>query len=66
MKTVIWTKDGAKMVLIPEVLKVTPATREKKIPTTYDKFGDVVSLEHEVVTPEKTVKVIRCLLHGCL
>ena len=56
MKEIIWVKDGAKMVLISEVLKVTPATREI-IPTTYDKFGDVVRLEHEVVTPEKTVKV---------
>ena len=56
MKEVIWTKDGATMVLISEALKVTPATREI-IPTTYDKFGDVVRLVHEVVTPEKTVKV---------
>ena len=44
MKEVIWKKDGAKMVLIPEVLEVTPSTREI-IPTTYDKFGDVVRLE---------------------
>jgi formylglycine-generating enzyme required for sulfatase activity len=56
MKEVIWKKDGAKMVLIPEVLEVTPSTREI-IPTTYDKFGDVVREEHEIVTPEKTVKV---------
>ena len=56
MKEIIWKKDRAKMVLIPEVLEVTPSTREI-IPTTYDKFGDVVREEHEIVTPEKTVKV---------
>ena len=56
MKEIIWKKDGAKMVLIPEVLEVTPSTREI-IPTTYDQFGDVVREEHEIVTPEKTVKV---------
>ena len=56
MKGIIWKKDGAKMVLIPEVLEVTPSTREI-IPTTYDQFGDVVREEHEIVTPEKTVKV---------
>ena len=56
MKEGIWKKDGAIMVLIPEVLEVTPSTREI-IQTTYDKFGDVVREEHEIVTPEKTVKV---------
>ena len=54
--TIIWKKDGAKMVRIPEKFKINPATREV-IEATYDKFGDLVSPEQEIVTPEKKVKV---------
>ena len=55
-KKITWQKDEAKIVRIPEQFKITPATREV-IEATYDKFGDVVREEHEIVTPEKTVKV---------
>ena len=41
MRVVISKKDGAKMVWIPGMFEVIPATREI-IPTTYDKSGDVV------------------------
>ena len=57
MRVVISKKDGAKMVWIPGMFEVIPATREI-IPTTYDKSGDVVRGEHEIVTPEKMVKVV--------
>ena len=52
MKEVIWKKDGAKMVWIPEMWGVVPA---KVIAATYDKFGDLITAE--TMIPEKTVKV---------
>ena len=57
MRVVISKKDGAKMVWIPGEFEVIPETREI-IPATYDKSGDVVRGEHEIVTPEKIVKVV--------
>ncbi len=52
MKEVIWKKDRAKMVWIPEMWGVVPA---KVIAATYDKFGDLITAE--TMIPEKTVKV---------
>ncbi|MDP7089662.1 MAG: hypothetical protein QGG20_07975, partial [Dehalococcoidia bacterium] len=52
MKEVIWKRDGAKMVWIPEMWGVVPA---KVIAATYDKFGDLITAE--TMIPEKTVKV---------
>ena len=50
--TIIWKKDGAKMVRIPEIFEVVPSRTE---PTVYDKFGDLVKAE--TVIPAKKVKV---------
>ena len=51
-KKIIWKKDGAKMVRIPERWDVVPT---KVIAATYDKFGDLITAE--TMIPEKTVKV---------
>jgi formylglycine-generating enzyme required for sulfatase activity len=50
--TIIWKKDGAKMVRIPEIFEVVPSRTE---PTVYDKFGDLVKAE--TVIPAKKVRV---------
>ena len=50
--TIIWKKDGAKMVRIPEEFEVVPSRTE---PPVYDKFGDLVKAE--TVIPAKKVKV---------
>jgi len=50
--TIIWKKDGAKMVRIPEIFKVVPSRTE---PIVYDKFGDLIKAE--TVIPAKKVKV---------
>ena len=50
--TIIWKKDGAKMVRIPEKFEVVPSRTE---PAVYDKFGDLI--EAETVIPAKKVKV---------
>jgi formylglycine-generating enzyme required for sulfatase activity len=49
---IIWKKDGAKMVRIPEEFEVVPSRTE---PPVYDKFGDLVKAE--TVIPAKKVKV---------
>ena len=41
-KKIIWKKDGAKMVRIPERWDVVPA---KVISATYDKFGVLITAE---------------------
>ena len=51
--TIIWKKDGAKMVRIPEIFEVVPSRTE---PTVYDKFGDLVKAE--TVISEKKGKVL--------
>ena len=51
-KKIIWKKDEAKMVRIPERWDVVPA---KVIAATYDKFGILITAE--TMIPEKTVKV---------
>ena len=51
-KKIIWKKDGAKMVLIPEEFEVIPA---ETVPAVYDEFGDVVKVE--TIIPEKKVQV---------
>ena len=51
-KKIIWKKDGAEMVRIPEGWDVVPA---KVIAATYDKFGNLITAE--TMIPEKTVKV---------
>ena len=51
-KKIIWKKDGAKMVRIPEEFEVVPSRTE---PPVYDKFGDLVKAE--TVIPAKKVKV---------
>ena len=51
-KKIIWKKDGAKMVLIPEEFEVIPA---ETVPAVYDEFGDLVKAE--TVIPEKRVQV---------
>ena len=50
---IIWQKDGAKMVRIPEKFEVVVPSRAE--PAVYDEFGDLV--EAETVIPEKMVKV---------
>jgi len=52
VKTIIWKKDGAKMVWIPEKFEVVPSRTE---PAVYDEFGDLIKAE--TVIPEKMVKV---------
>jgi len=52
-KIIIWKKDGAKMVWIPEEFEVVVPSWTK--PAVYDEFGDLV--EAETVIPEKMVKV---------
>ena len=49
---IIWQKDGAKMVRIPENFEVVPSQTE---PIVYDEFGDLIKAE--TVIPEKMVKV---------
>ena len=49
---IIWQKDGAKMVRIPEKFEVVPSQTE---PIVYDEFGDLI--EAETVIPEKMAKV---------
>jgi formylglycine-generating enzyme required for sulfatase activity len=50
---IIWQKDGAKMVRIPEKFEVVvPSWTE---PAVYDEFGDLI--EAETVIPEKMAKV---------
>ena len=52
-KTIIWKKDGAEMVRIPEKFEVVvPSWTE---PAVYDEFGDLV--EAETVIPGEMVKV---------
>ena len=52
-KIIIWKKDGAKMVRIPEKFEVVvPSWTE---PAVYDEFGDLI--EAETVIPEKMAKV---------
>ena len=51
-KTIIWKKDGAEMVRIPEKFEAVPSRTE---PAVYDKFGDLI--EAETVIPAKKVKV---------
>ena len=52
-KKIIWKKDGAKMVRIPEKFEVVvPSWTE---PAVYDEFGDLV--EAETVIPGEMVKV---------
>ena len=52
-KIIIWKKDGAKMVWIPEEFEVVVPSWTK--PAVYDEFGDLV--EAETVIPEKMVKM---------
>ena len=51
--TIIWKKDGAKMVRIPEIFEIVVPSRTE--PPVYDKFGDLVKAE--TVIPAKKVKV---------
>ena len=51
-KKIIWKKDRAKMVRIPEEFEVVPSQTE---PAVYDEFGDLIKAE--TVIPEKMVKV---------
>ena len=51
-KKIIWKKDGAKMVRIPEEFEVVPSRTE---PAVYDEFGDLIKAE--TVIAEKKVKV---------
>ena len=52
-KIIIWKKDGAKMVRIPEKFEVVPSRTE---PAVYDEFGDLVKAE--TVISEKKGKVL--------
>ena len=51
-KIIIWKKDGAKMVRIPEKFEVVPSRTE---PAVYDEFGDLIKAE--TIIPEKMAKV---------
>ena len=50
---IIWQKDGAKMIRIPEKFEVAVPSQTE--PAVYDEFGDLI--EAETVIPEKMAKV---------
>ena len=52
-KKIIWKKDGAEMVLIPEAFEVIPA---ETVPAVYDGFGDMVKAE--AIIPEKKIRLV--------
>ena len=41
-KQIIWQKDGAKMVSVPQQFEIVPA---ETVPAVYDEFGDLVKTE---------------------
>ena len=51
-KQIIWQKDGAKMVSVPQQFEIVPA---ETVPAVYDEFGDLVKTE--TIIPEKTVQI---------
>ena len=51
-KQIIWQKDGAKMVLIPDEFEIVPT---ETVPAVYDEFGDLVKTE--TIIPEKKVRI---------
>ncbi len=51
-KKIIWKKDEAKMMLIPEEFEIVSA---ETVPAVYDEFGDLVKAE--TIISEKKVKI---------
>jgi len=49
---IVWNKDAAEMVRIPEVFEIIPSRTE---PAAYDEFGNLIKAE--TLIPEKMVKV---------
>jgi len=51
-KQIIWKKDGAKMMLIPEEFEIVPT---KTVPAVYEEFGDLVKAV--TIIPEKKFQI---------
>ena len=51
-KQIIWQKDGANMVSVPQQFEIVSA---ETVPAVYDEFGDLVKAE--TIISEKKVKI---------